>query len=461
MDDTLDTSVLGSGRRFDVKFTTRDERYSIPDTPFQLAGGSKTEHFNQVVNSILFESSQDPQDRSDVEFDFLVDGQILRLSLEEHLEEVAASKGDVVNAEREIVIDYFVRQSAPQPQDSLLHDDWISSVASNETGYLLSGCYDGTVHIWTIREGKHILAIPAHQNPVKAVAWMDTSSLNEPGTEDMIESGDLIFTSGSHDETLKIWKWSPSKSKKKVICLFVCVGHVRSVDCIDVNMDLIASGSFDKLLKVWSFVSDVESEKKVGKIMNKRQKGNDGEVKDVSKAGPQNKTPLLTLSGHKEAITGVTWLSDRNSSSTAPELLTCSMDNTMRVWDIEVSEVKQTFTGSKAFLNVSYSSTHNCILSASTDRHVRLWDTRTSQVSTSFSSHTGWVSSVSWSSSNPYLFVSGSYDNQVKYWDTRLPKASLYDLMGHKDKVLCVNWNNREYIVSGSSDNQVKVFQQK
>lgn len=77
------------------------------------------------------------------------------------------------------------------------------------------------------------------------------------------------------------------------------------------------------------------------------------------------------------------------------------------------------------------------------------------------------------------MFLSGSYDNQVKLWDHRRynssqlrvflewlfglfsPKAPLYDLLGHDDKVLDVDWSNPKFMVSGGSDNTVRIFKSK
>jgi ribosome biogenesis protein YTM1 len=81
-----------------------------------------------------------------------------------------------------------------------------------------------------------------------------------------------------------------------------------------------------------------------------------------------------------------------------------------------------------------------------------------SLVKSTFSSHNGWCTSVSWSKIRDYLFVSGSYDNLVKLWDIRSPRAPLYDLSGHDDKVFCVDWSSSNNILSGSADNTVKIF---
>lgn len=41
------------------------------------------------------------------------------------------------------------------------------------------------------------------------------------------------------------------------------------------------------------------------------------------------------------------------------------------------------------------------------------------------------------------------------------PKAPLYDLLGHEDKVHDCDWSNPKYMVSGGSDNSVRVFKSK
>jgi len=227
-----------------------------------------------------------------------------------------------------------------------------------------------------------------------------------------------------------------------------------------VNCDLFASGSADKMLKIWSLEIDNEN---TGPDNGEQPKGKK-KIKTNAEGNAWNKVkvPLLTLAGHTEQIAALTWLSDKNTSNdAAPEIATCSMDNTIRIWDIEVSEAKQTLVGSKAFLAISYSPLNNLLVTGSTDRHVRLWDPRCqegSMVKETFTSHTNWVTGVAWSPSSENHFISGAYDNVVKYWDIRSPKASLYDLIGHKDRVLCVNWSNKYHVISGAADNQLKIF---
>lgn len=449
---------MESGKRFDVQFLTKQEEYSIPDKVIQVPGSSSTEQLNQVVKSYL-----DEEQIGGVTFDFLVSSQLLRLPLEDHLEEISASTGSVSSAEKVIEIEYFVKQAAPEPKDSLLHDDWVSAVDVCDQ-YILSGCYDGNVNIWSIG-GKHMVTIPAHTAPVKAVRWIDLSKLPDAKSfPRQITNKSVAFLSTSHDETVKIWVWSP-ELVSFADCVYVCRGHTRTVTCADVNLDLIATGGVDCFLKIWSVLpssgdsSDQENDQSTSKSNKKLRKSTD------PIAGKScDKVPIITLSGHSEQINGIVWMSDKSTtgnSSAAPEIVTASLDNTLRVWDIEVSEVKRTLAGSKGFLAVDYSPAANLLVTGSADRHVRVWDVRTDDISPVKSVHTShnrWISCVSWSNSENY-FVSGSYDNVVKYWDIRSTKAALYDLLGHKDKILSVRWHApTQMIVSGSADNQVKRF---
>ncbi|XP_043654296.1 ribosome biogenesis protein WDR12 homolog [Drosophila teissieri] len=396
-----------------VHLKTKQEHYAVPDVPYAIDGTVTTVELNTFVNALL--RQQDGS--SDTDFDFLVFDEYLRGRLCDHLREKAISFEDAIE------IEYVERFPAPEPQDCLLHDDWVSAVKANGK-WILSGCYDNTLNLWT-NKGKHILTISGHTAPIKAVDWI---SLDE-------ETGRFVST--SQDQTAMLWQWNVGSNS--VECVSVCKGHERGVDSVSVSPDGLrfATGSWDTMLKVWS--AEVED-------------AVEGSSKRMKESGVR--TPKITLQGHRESVSAVQWMD-------ASTLLTGSWDHTLKVWDLSLEGIKTEISTNKSIFDASYSKLNRLILTASADKNLRLYDPRTNQgsiVRNTYLGHNAWVQTVMWSTTEEFLFVSGAYDNQNKLWDCRSPKAPLYDLLGHGEKVLDIDWSNPKYIVSGGVDNTVRVF---
>jgi len=417
----MDSSGTGKDEgQLQIHLTTKQAQFAVPDNPISIQASVTTKELNNLLNTLLRENSDVG---ANIEFDFLIKSEFLKNSLGKHLKEREVSFEDVIE------IEYVERFPAPEPQDVLLHDDWVSAIQANGD-WILTGCYDNTVNIWNMK-GEHKLTLNAHDAPVKGVAWI---SLNE-------DTG--VFASGSKDQTINIWEWNILKNT--ATCIFACKGHERAVECVAVspNGKLLASGSWDNLLKIWSATTLEDSEGGT----SKKPRSDEGIVR----------TPQTTLEGHREAVSSVQWIDDST-------VLTSSWDHTMKIFDLNVRAIKNEIPGNKSFFDASYSSLNGMIITASADKNLRLYDPRSNQgaiVKSTFLGHSQWVQSVCWSKTEEFVFVSGAYDKQVKLWDYRSPKASLYDLMGHEDKVMAVDWSNPRYILSGGCDNSVRIFKSK
>ncbi|XP_028042839.1 ribosome biogenesis protein WDR12 homolog isoform X2 [Bombyx mandarina] len=403
-----------------VRFITKQEQYAVPDSPYAIQCNVHPADLNTLINAILKETS--PSFEKAVIFDFLVCGELLCASLAEHLQEKGVSTEDTLEVE------YLERFPAPTPQDCLMHDDWVSAVQAHSS-WILSGSYDNSLHIWSTK-GQHKLAIPGHTSPVKAVSWVS------------FQGDQATFVSGSHDQTAILWVWNVSRNS--VDCMITYRGHDKGIECLSVSADgnRFASGSWDNNICLWS-ASLAEEENHPATKKSKPEHGT-------------TRNPLTTLKGHKEAISGVQWM-DYNT------VLSSGWDHLLKIWDCDLGGIKQEIAGNKAFFDVDWSPLNNSIITASADRHVRLYDPRSTEsiVKTTFTSHTGWVQSVRWSKTKDTLFLSAGYDNQVKLWETRSPRTPLYDLSGHEDKVLCCDWSNPSLLISGSSDNTLRIFKAK
>nr|XP_039252869.1 ribosome biogenesis protein wdr12-like [Styela clava]XP_039252871.1 ribosome biogenesis protein wdr12-like [Styela clava] len=426
-----------------AKLVTQDEKYKIADTMFELPGEVTVTELTNLVNKVLKEgvkdAIEDENEYQNMEFDFLVNGEFLRIPLNQYIE----NKG--ISTEKVVEIEYILKQESPKPEDQFTQDDWISSVQSTKE-FILTGSYDCTVSIWNMDSSKPCIYGFGHTEPVKAVSWVNR--VNNDKTAYLISS--------SQDQSAILWQWE--KGEETVKPLFCCRGHSKSVDCVSVHpeMETFATGSWDSSIKLWSTSpvpqDDSNEPEDFRKARNKKKR------QRIEQRGV-TRVPKSTLAGHREAVSSLVWLS-------SSDLCSVSWDHTINVWDINEGKEKLNLRGAKVFLACDYSFHSNLLATGSSDRHIRIWDPRGkdeifskgSLIKCNLTSHTGWITCVKWSPSNQYQLVSGSLDYTVKLWDIRSPQTPLFDVNAHQDKVMCLDWSNDDIIFSGGADKNLYKF---
>lgn len=421
-----------------VRFVTKDQQYSISSKIFVINRHLTVDALNKIVNSEIRSTNSE---HDDVDFNFLTNGYLIKSRFDEHLDLLQQESGD----EKIIEVEYLIRNEPPEPSKSLNYLDWVGCIHSNDD-YILSGCYDGSINIFSIEKGKHLLSIDAHSAAIKGIRIFERSFLDQHFTT---KSTELYFISASIDETCKIWRWVHGETNLNL--LYTCKGHIRSVDCVDVFEDQIVTGSNDKMIKIWfmSNESYAKGDDAITESKSKKQKSVESSIKH----------PHTTLAGHNEGITGVCWI--RDDASTYSDIASCSLDNTIKIWDTQRFELKTSLPAPKAILSLDYSPKTRLIIAGLCDNHLRMFDPRAKEgniVKAAYSSHTGWISSVAWRTDSDHLFISGSFDTKIKQWDIRSTKAPLFDLIGHEGRILTVDWTNPEHICSGGSDSFMKVY---
>ncbi|KAL5964890.1 hypothetical protein TSMEX_007342, partial [Taenia solium] len=319
--------------------------------------------------------------------------------------------------------------------------------------------YDGTVQLQDVKGSEPIFTLSLGEQ-VKTVEWIKKGA---------VESDDSLFVTGGFAQIIRLWVWNIAKTS--VECVAVCRGHKETIMSLassssipGCNADLFASSSFDSTIKVWSANPEkTDLVMETGGISHKRKSEDKIPVR----------IPRVTLAGHRNMVSRVSWYSEGVTSTTVPKLISCSWDQSIRLWDVDAGSGSQTAAskcGEVRCIMVG-SASHDLsvapqgVLIAASDNKVRIYDLRAKDplAQIGFQSHEGWLTSIAWAPHRVDQFVTGSVDKVVKLWDTRRISAPLFDLMGHQDIVTAVDWAlpdkyGQHYIVSASADGTAKVY---
>ncbi|RKP35926.1 quinon protein alcohol dehydrogenase-like superfamily [Dimargaris cristalligena] len=281
--------------------------------------------------------------------------------------------------------------------------------------YIMSGSYDSTIKIWNSASGALIRSLRGHTRGVRALQF------------DQVK-----LISGSMDGTVKIWNYRSGQ------CLRTLPVGDSGVNCLHFDQTLLAAGSVDGTISVFNFQSGATTQ----------------------------------LTGHTDWVNGVRILS-------STELLSCSDDTTIRLWNLDTRTCIREFVGHVGHVQTFQLATHPWKLpislqqqqpAASSSPHLGATAGATHFTGTAAdgheSRHTA-SSSVSSTSSatvprplggtfTANVFVTGGLDSTLKVWDIDSGRC-LDTLFGHTEGIWSVALDSLR-IVSASHDSTIKVW---
>ncbi len=273
---------------------------------------------------------------------------------------------------------------------------------------------DGRALYYSLETLARVHTLRGHTDWLWGVAYNPDGSLIATG------SGDLNTAEG--DNSVRVWDAETGQELARL------EGHQDTVPGVAFHPegDLLASGSWDGTIRLWG-LSDFP-----------------------------NVTELETLTGHEGAV------NDIDFGPQGDILLSAGSDGSVRLWNLTNREVIRTIDPAHdgRVLRAKISADGQLVATSGTDSLVRVWNIRTGEEIRTLAGHTGWVSTVNFSSDGRFV-VSGA-DNDLIVWDLEAPEGEeIYRvLVGHEGFVYGGDFSpDDKYIISGASDTSVRLWE--
>ena len=303
-----------------VSFKSRSPEYAIPETPILVPTKLKRFGLSEIINVCLGNQVKVP-------FDFLIQNQILKTSIEVYLSNSCLSR------ETTLEIEYIQSILPPKLNKSITHDDWISSIDSKDELFL-TGCYDKLARILDSR-GNILSTLSGHSKPIKSVLFLQQ---------------DYCLT-GGQDSKILLHNLKSSKVESE----FAGNASIESLKNLD-NLNFVAGDSFGKIQLFSPEIQEFSQTKRSSKKLK------------LDSVIPVQKS-IQEFSLHSGIVSGLEYNQKNN------QLFSSGHDHSLRVWDLETASNISSMNAQVPFLSLKLSK-DSLILSGHSDNIIRMWDSR-------------------------------------------------------------------------------------
>ncbi|EGV64161.1 SCF complex F-box protein MET30 [Yamadazyma tenuis ATCC 10573] len=279
------------------------------------------------------------------------------------------------------------------------HKDGITCLQFN-VKYLITGSYDATIKIWDIQTGACLRTLAGHTKGIRSLVFDNQKLIScgldstikvwnyhtgqcvstYRGHEDAVVSvdfSDKTIVSGSADNTVKVWHVDSRTC-------YTLRGHTDWVNSVKIHSQshTAFSASDDTTVKMWDLETHkclktfggVESNGHVGQVQcvipftYKDKLINDVDLGNISDVDEDNDNDNeISDGGFVEIVT------DPNEKNYPTHLLTSSLDNTIKVWDVKTGKcIRTQFGHIEGVWSISADTFR--IVSGAHDRMIKVWD---------------------------------------------------------------------------------------
>ncbi|PIA51515.1 hypothetical protein AQUCO_01100397v1 [Aquilegia coerulea] len=178
-----------------------------------------------------------------------------------------------------------------------VHEDAVNAVAVSVDGTVYTGSADRKIRVWGKTFGKKhdlIATLEKHKSAVNALA--------------LSQDGSILF-SGACDRSILVWEKEESANYMNVTGALR--GHKGAILCLVNVTDILISGSADRMVRIWQ------------------------------KCGDSSRYNCLSvLEGHEKPVKSLVAVSEGVSVERIVSVCSGSLDGMIKVWRVEISNVK-------------------------------------------------------------------------------------------------------------------------
>ena len=378
------------GIEIGLQLFTNENSFPLPDhlkkqddaMPVRVPSKFDTSSLSDLVNHLIGMNES---------FDFLVNGQFLRTTLDEYLAETKTSPEQLLNVE------YILAVTKPKLSKQYGTDEWIKSLHfTNEKLY--SGSFDGVLRV--------------HSESSSVVATHENTNINK------IQSNTAAIVTAGQNGEIRFW------DKNSLELKAIGIGHDSSVESLTCTDAYTVSGNFDGNILIYKTPKFLQEASEAIQLSHKKRKVSSNKIQ-----------PSLVLNDHSGCVSSLVHI---NST-----LYSGGWDHTIRKYDSEYS-LQDTC---KFDTVVTSLCGETSIISGHSDGVVRSFDFKSGQSTHEFVKQPNQISSVQLKRN---IVASACYDGNLRFFDIRNTQSILYTVQIAKNKKLFdMEWYDRKIAVAG------------
>ncbi|KIR52962.1 ribosome biogenesis protein YTM1 [Cryptococcus gattii Ru294] len=480
---SIDPAGSQAPRQLPINLFTRSSTDAIPQSTYFIPSAWRRFQLSELINQVLGNTAENGS--KPVPFDFLVNGEVLRGSLEAW---VKKNRGG--DEESQIDVEYVRSVMPPEEAARVEVEDWVSGLSLSRKGYVLLSSYLSHLQVLPLSAAAqsssalYTLPLPTSLGATSCT-WVSPQSQ---------ETAILVAAGGVDRQThvYSIPSLSPdtADAPREVYTLHGHTGPVSSVIASSSGKEIV-TGSWDGNINLYVLPDAEPTEHQVpadpvsylpGQGTKKRRKLEKDQEKapiegltdgDATGEGGWRRAPDAVMRGHTGRIGGLVW--DKLDSG---KIWSAGWDGSVRGWEVQTgaSGVLRQGPFDKSALCVDQWKMNGTLATGNMDRTICLWDTRqaTSLISLTLPT-TSPVPSVTCHPTSPFTLASATYSGVVQIWDIRSPKTALFTVSKAQSKLadpnrkvtkngkvlgerlLAVDWDG-DVLVAGGEDGEVGIW---